>query len=234
MIDETEHEYVYQNLALQIVLLNMNKENLDASRQSITALNFANGDPRVLLLAQAIMKAVASRQRNQELYADLVGFLSELPGYEKLKQDIFSLIVLSLFDKSPCRHQFINLRFLYCCQRRDVFLESEIEGPIMEFVRTNAPIFVKSTLMVYYWFAPIVEKSNPEVSTFIFMKALMIEKKEFGVYDKRMLAFKNIVRGLREKKWADFYVLRDEEFYPDPVMHALVYDDLAALKMIAD
>lgn len=234
MIEETEHEYVYQNLALQIVLLNMNKENLDASRQSITALNFANDDARVLLLAQAIMKAVGCRQRSQDLYTDLVGFLSELPGYEKLKQHIFSLIVLSLFDKTPGRLQFINLRFLYNCQRRDVFLEAEIEGPIMEFVRTNAPIFVQSTLMVYYWFAPIVEKSNPEVSTFIFMKTLMIEKKSFGVFDKLMLHFKSIVRQLREGKWKDFYEIRDGEFYPDPVMHALIYDDLAALKMIAE
>ena len=234
MIDEEQHSFIYQNLALQIVLLNMNKENIESTRHSIIALNFHENESKLLILAQYIIKAVTSRQRSVELYADLIGFLAQQPNYESLKQNIFSLIILSLFDKNPDRLQFVNLRFLYICFRRNIFLPSEIEGPLMDFVKLNAPIFVKTTLEVYYWFAPIVEKSNPEVSTFIFMKALMIEKGEYGMFDDRMYEFRENVRRMRESQWNGFYELRDKEFYPDPIMHALIYDDLATFKKYAE
>lgn len=233
MIDDSVHLYVYSSLSLQIVLLGMNQDNVNPSLQSILALKLHEDPQKILLLAQDIMKAVQIRQRNQEIYANLLKSLSEEPGYEDLKQQIFSLIFVSLFNP-PHRQQFIYLRFLYCCQVLGVYQESEIEGAIMDFVRTNAPIYVQSSLLVYYWFAPMIEHANADVSSYLFMKALTIKKGMFGVYDEIMLNFKSQVRQMKESGWKDFEQERAKEFYADPLINALIYDDLAALKQIAE
>ncbi|EAX96343.1 hypothetical protein TVAG_066400 [Trichomonas vaginalis G3] len=251
MIDDNCHLYVYQSLSLQIVLLGMNNDNINPSFQSILALKLSEEPQKILLLAQDIMKAVQIRQRNEEIYANLLKMLSEEPGYEDLKQQIFSLIFVSLFNP-PHHQQFIFLKFLYKCKTLGVYQDAEIEGAIMDFVKANAPIYVQSSLFVYYWFAPMIEHSNSDVSSYLFMKALTIQKGMFGIYDEHMLVFKKRVRELKENNWNGFDDMRQVDFYTTEflyqsknremnqeeisfqLMHALVYDDLASFKKIVE
>lgn len=228
------HDFIYQNLALQIVLLNYNEDNIMSSRQNILALNFNKSEEHLQILSQNIMKAVHIRQRSEKLYASLILHLSTQDGYEKVKQNIFSLVISSLFTNDPRRACFINLKFLYLCHEYDVFSDEEMEKSIIEFLKAHSSAFTKSALMVFYWFAPIIDTNERDLFNFLFMKLLVLERGQFGVIDEYILRFKEQIRDLKDSKWRDFRDIRARTYYENPLAYALVYDDLTIFRGFAE
>jgi len=232
-VDGSQHMFIYQNLALQSILLNLCKRNYNTSYQSILALSFYSEDSKLLLLSQNIMKAVQIRQRSQDQYVRLVSDLCNNEDYSGLKQSLFSLIIISMFVHEPRHTQFVYMGFLYLLHRDGVFSPTEFNESFLSFLFSSTK-FLKSMLISFYWFAPLIQSVNEELFTLLDTKLSGYQEGFLGNLDMFFLKFKDSLKSMKEStNWDDFRNERDVCFYKEnEIVVAIVEDDLHHLKRV--
>ena len=229
-IKETVHHSIYQVLGLQNLLLNMNEENYESTRLAIIELNFNESDEKLTILAQNIMKAVQIRQRNQILYSNLINYLAEVHNYEKLKQAVFTVIMASMYVADPMHQQLMYIQFLRICMDQGSLKQEEFVGPLVDFLR-SANTFLKSALIIFYFFADIVAEVSEEIFAYLKMKLFNFNS-GLDNMDNLLIDFRENFVTLMKDDAVLFKESRNGLIYKDPLTLAIIYDDLKAIRKL--
>lgn len=231
-LDPVYHNDIYQVLGLQNLLLNMNEDNFDTSKLAIRELSFDDDDQdKTMILAQNILKAVQIRQRNQELYARLIKFLHD-SGCIVLKQFVFSTIMSSLYTPDPLHQQLVYIAFLRVCSNTGTLSQEEFVVPLIDFLRSSNA-YLKSALLVFYFFADLVMEVSEEIFAYLKMKLFNYRSKNgMGNMDKFLHDFKDNFIQLMKDDAKDFKEDRMLPFVRDPLTRAIVNDDLKAIRKL--
>lgn len=233
-VPRNNRHYAYQCLSLQIFLMNLNNLNLMQTAQALSLLQFATTETGINILADNILRAVEVRQRNIELYGELVQQLIQESTTENsladLKQVLFTKIIITLCNPDPKFKQFTYTRFLYVCRNHEVFTNNELEESICEFIR-GRPQFIKSSMMLFYWFAPIINKEDESFT-------LMAQKLEefrggLGNLDPTIISFKkDFKRCMHDGNWQRFTESRNNYLPYNKINIALLTDNITDFERI--
>ena len=227
-VPRNNRQYAYQCLSLQIFLMNMNPHNMVQTCQALSLLPFAEDTPGITIIADNILRAVQVRQRYIDLFAELVQSLIQESttsnALAELKQILFTKIFVALCNPDPKMKQFTYTRFLYLCRNHEVYTNDELSESIAEFIR-GRPQFIKSSMMLFYWFAPIIDRED---EAFTLMTQSLDEfRGGLGNLDPTIVSFKKEFKAcLKDANWQRFYDKR-AEFKPfNKLNEALMYDDI--------
>ena len=229
-INKDVHHNIYQVLGLQNLLLNLNEGNFETTKLAIVELNFNETDEKLMILAQNIMKAVQIRQRNQELYSRLIIYLSEIENYEKLKQAVFSVIMTTMYVADPMHQQLIYMQFLRICFNTGSLKQEEFVGPMIDFLRSSNT-FLKSALIIFYFFADVIAEVSEEIFAYLKMK-LFNYQSGLGNMDKLLVHFREDFVNLLQDGAVLFKEDRSKLIYRDPLTLTLINDDIRALRKL--
>lgn len=226
------HNDIYQVLGLQNLLLNLTEENFDSSKLAIRELSFDDEDEaKTMILAQNILKAVQIRQRNQLLYAKLVKYIHD-SGCTILKQFVFSTIMSSLYTPDPMHQQLVYIAFLRVCSNCGTLTNEEFVVPLIDFLRSSN-MYLKSALLVFYFFADLVMEVSEEIFAYLKMKLFNYRSKNgMGNMDKFLHEFKDNFNQLMNDDAKDFKEDRNLPLVRDQLTTALVNDDLKMIRKL--
>jgi ankyrin repeat protein len=227
-VPRNNRQFAYQCLSLQIFLMNINQHNLPQTSQALGSLPFTTETAGVTIIADNILRAVQVRQRYIELYADLVQNLIQESttsnALAELKQIIFTKVFVALCNPDPKLKQFTFTRFIYCCRNHEVFTDSELGESIAEFIR-GRPQFIKSSMMLFYWFAPIIDRED---EAFTLMAQNLEEfRGGLGNLDPTIINFKKEFKNcMRDGNWQRFKEARDDFRSFNKLNDAIMFDDI--------
>ena len=224
------HTNIYRILGLQNLLLNIDSENFDTSKLAIAELNYNETEEGIVILAQNIMKAVQVRQRNQKLYAKLISYLSDVEYYESLKQAVFTVIMSSMYVADPMHQQLVYIQFLRLCYDFGTLKQEEFVGPLLDFLRSSNT-FLKSALIIFYFFADTISEVDDEIFAYLKMKLFNFQS-GLGNMDELLKSFKDHFVELMKEDGEEFKKDRREGIYKDPLSLALINDDLKAIRKL--
>ena len=208
----------------------MEEENYETSKLAIVELKFNESDEKLTILAQNIMKAVQIRQRNQKLYSNLITYLEEEHDYDKLKQAVFTVIMSSMHVSDTLHQKLVYIQFLRVCLDTGSLKQEEFVGPMVDFLR-SANTFLKSALIIFYFFADVVAEVSEEIFAYLKMKLFNYES-GLGNMDKLLKGFRENFVSLMRDDAALFKEDRLQPVYRDPLSVALINDDLKAIRRL--
>lgn len=226
-IESSVHQEIYKVLALQNLLLYIDSDKYEITKSSIISLHLEHD---VMLLANNIIKCVQVRQRLQYLYARLICDLIKIESYEKLSQNIFSVIMSSLYTENPMHAQFLNIQFLRVLYNDNVIPSQSFSSPVIDFL-CAASKFPKSALMIFYFFADIIMDLSDEIFNILKLK-LFNHSSGIGNIDILLIHFRDNFNNLMMNNAAEFKVDRKSNFIRDPVTLAIINDDIKTLRKL--
>jgi len=222
--------FVYQVLSLQIFLKNLSTDNLESTKIALASIPFVNDEMGVVIIADNILRSVQIRLRNIWLYSELLFYLisssSEDNYLANLKQAIFNKIIISLCNPEPRFNQFILTRFLYTCLLKGVYSQEELSETISEFIK-GRPQFVKSSLILFYWFAPFMNPTDESYG--IVSPKLEDFRGGMGGIDHLFIEFKRDYKTAKENKWDSILSKRMNFMNEDTIAHAIIEDNVILL-----
>jgi len=224
--------YSYSLLSLQTILLRLNKRNFDSMKSSILTLPFIKDKDGLGYLVNTLLRIVQIRQRNINLYVDLVKFLNDnaSPGtsFESIKEELFQKIMNSMSIETPGPKQFVYVRFIYLCLSKGVMKYNEIIQRIVTFIVEKETLILSSQVL-FYWFAPHIESFDQDV----FKKLRKIRIDDYsGSLSKLLKGFRESLIDLKTNDWESFKKIRSENQYSDEMNCAIINDDLSAFRSL--
>lgn len=225
-------QFVYSDLTLQNLLLNLNKRNLHNVKSSIYALIFGIERDGISVLSQNIMRAVQIRQRDMLLFADIVFYLqnsaSSNNNYGQLADSLYSHIMEEFETDEPRARQFALGRFLYLLNRLGVFQNKDIADRLYNWMVQNEPL-TQSRMILFYYFAPLLERTHKDIFRNMTTNAF---EEQMGCLDKQIQEFREKLDVYKQNDWEKFYKVRESMQYSTELGAAIANDDLGKFQAL--
>lgn len=234
-ISRNNRQSAYESLSLQIYLMNMTSENSETTSMAISSFPFTKSEEGVSIITDNILKALLVRQRNIKIYANLIRYLMDRSTEENrlsyVKRSLFTKIIVALCIPEPRIKQFVYTRFLYVCFEGGVFTDEELSKNISDFI-VKRPQFIKSSLLLFYWFAPLITNSD----AYTLVTTQLIEfKGGMGNLDQIIVQFKSeLEECVNSKNWNNFYQKRKVYTRYNRINEILLNDDVLEIENIKE
>lgn len=226
-------QFVYSAYTLQNLLLNLNKRNINNAKSAIYALVFGAERDGITVIVSNLIRAAQIRQRDMLLLADLVFYLVSTANqttnnYGQLADSLFSHIMETFYTEEPRAKQYALARFLYLLNQVRVYTNQDISDRLYNWMVQNDS-FVQSKLILFYYFAPLLERSHKDV--YRSLAALQFEE-GMGFLDKIILDFKENLNQYKANDWEKFFKVREHQIYATELGDAICRDDLGKFQAL--